>query len=269
MELVMWLIPYILLSLLVGLLSGTVGVYIHTRRLSGIVGGLAHFSLGPISISYMLGKIIGHNVNYSLMGMFFMILVALFIPIDAKGRVKAENEVQVLWGVGMALGLLIMFLMPGYLNLDIFLFGSLLTISNTSIIALAIVTFTVLTVEFFFHNRLKYLGIDDDFLFLRGIHPQFFHRIQLIMIVVTIAILLEGIGILLMIGILTIPAVSASLLVTHSKYVIFVSIAIAIVGLISGLLLSYFFNLQMSSITTLLLGGFYFILRIFHVFRKK
>lgn len=267
-EIILWLLPYLLISLEIGLLSGTVGSYIYMRRLSGIVGGLAHFILGPIGVSYVIGHIVGRNTNPFIFSMVFMIIVALILPIDTKGRIKAENEIQVLWSIGMATGLLIMFLLPGYLNLDIFLFGSILTISRINIIIITIITVLVLTIEFVFHNRFKFLGLDDDFLLLRGISPHVYHRIQLIIIVLTITILLESIGILLLIAILIIPAASTSLLVSRSRSLVLVSMVIAIVGLILGIIMSYVFNLQISSITTLILGGCYFVCRFISIRRK-
>lgn len=269
METFLWLLPYIIISIEIGILSGTVGAYIYSRRLASIVGGLSHFLLGPIGLAYLLAYIFKIDINTSIFSMVFMIIIGLILPIDKTGKIQVDSEIQVLWSLGMSFGVLVMFLLPGYLNLDSFLFGSLLTISNEHIIFISIISVVVLTIEFLFHNRLKYLGIDDDFLRTLGINPTPFHRLQLIIIVITINILLESIGILLMITVLVIPAGIASMIATKYKVFVILSILCSVFFLILGIILGYVLNLQMSAVTALVLCICYFIVRIFFIIRNK
>lgn len=265
----LWLLPYFLVGIEIGLLSGTVGTYIHTRRLSSIVGGLSHFLLGPIGFTFIITDIIGRELNISFFSMICMVLVAFLLPIDSTGKTQSDNEIQILWSLGMAFGLLVMSLVSDFLNLDSFLMGSLLTISNENIIFISIISFFVLTIEFFFHNRFKYLGIDDDFIRIRGINPRLYHRLQLIIIVITISILLEAVGILLMIAILTIPSAIASLLVLKNKLFLIFSISISIISLMMGILLSYVLDLPISPTIALLLCICYYVLKTIQYVKQR
>lgn len=269
MDTFLWLLPYIIISIEIGVLSGTVGSYIYSRRLSSIVGGLSHFLLGPIGFAYLIAYIFKIDINISIFSMIFMIIIGLVLPIDRAGNIQIDSEIQVLWSLGMSFGVLVMFLIPGYLNLDSFLFGSLLTISTEHIIFITIISVIVISIEFFFHNRLKYLGVDDDFLRTLGINPTPFHRLQLIVIVVTINILLESIGILLMITVLVIPAGIASMIATKYKTFVRLSIICAVFFLIVGIVFGYILDLQMSAVTALILCICYFMVRIVYVIRNK
>ena len=120
METFLWLLPYIIISIEIGILSGTVGAYIYSRQLSSIVGGLSHFLLGPIGLAYLLAYIFKIDINISIFSMMFMIIIGLILPIDRTGKIQVDSEIQVLWSLGMSFGVLVMFLLPGYLNLDSF-----------------------------------------------------------------------------------------------------------------------------------------------------
>ena len=264
MNIIVWLLSYLAFAVVVGALSGTVGTYIYMRRLSGIVGGLAHFSLGPVALTFLISYIAGQNINPFIVTLVFMLVIAFLLPIDGNGIIQSAQEIQILWSIGMGIGVLILFVLPGYLSLESFLFGSILTVSKSTMILTTIVTIAVLITEFLFHNRFKFLGLDDSFLTLRGISPLLFHRIQLIIITISINVLLQSIGIYLMLAMLIIPTASVILFVRHTNKIILYAIITSMLGLMLGIVFSFIFNLPTSALTTIIFVLGYGICRIIY-----
>src|SRR5664280_879376 len=133
-----------LAALLASIACGFIGTYIVARRIVFISGGITHASFGGIGISYFMG------FNPVLGAAVFSILSALGIEfISKRTEVREDSAIGILWSLGMALGIIFIFLTPGYApNLMTYLFGSILTVNKTDLLLMGLNT--LLIVEFFF-----------------------------------------------------------------------------------------------------------------------
>ena len=96
-------------AVLSGIACGIVGTYIISRRMVFLCGGITHASFGGIGIAYHFG------LNPIGGALVFAVLSALGIEwASAKGRIREDSAIGIVWSVGMALGLLFIFATPGY-----------------------------------------------------------------------------------------------------------------------------------------------------------
>lgn len=128
---------YALVGLVIISIAGAmIGTYITTRRMVSITGGITHACFGGLGLGYFLG------LSPVITAAVFAVASALGIEsLSTRYRVREDSAIAVVWSLGMAVGILFVFLTPGYVpELNSFLFGNVLTISSIDLMAFAIYT---------------------------------------------------------------------------------------------------------------------------------
>ena len=60
---------------------------------------------------------------------------------SSRFRIREDSAIAVIWALGMAVGVLFVFLTPGYVpELNSFLFGNILTINSSDLLVFALYT---------------------------------------------------------------------------------------------------------------------------------
>src|SRR3989339_2152394 len=146
-------------ALLSSIICGVLGTYIVSKRMVFISGGITHASFGGIGMAFYFG------MPPFLGATLFAMISALGIEwISKKGNIRNDSSIGILWSLGMAIGIIFVYLTPGYApNLMSYLFGSILTVSTGEIwlmLALAIIIILFFT---FFYRTILYIAFDEDF----------------------------------------------------------------------------------------------------------
>ena len=119
----------LLAGLLASIMCGVIGTFVVVNRIVFISGGIAHAAYGGIGLAFFFG------FSY-LMGIlgFSLLVAAIMAAVSLKTRQRADTIIGVLWAVGMALGVILLDLTPGY-NVDLmsYLFGSILTVPTSDL----------------------------------------------------------------------------------------------------------------------------------------
>ncbi len=226
-------------AVLTSLLCGVMGTYIVSRRMVFISGGITHTSFGGIGIGYFLGihPLIGATV--------FSVLSALGIEyFSRKGDIRNDSMIAIFWALGMALGIMFIYLTPGYApNLMSYLFGNILTISTIELVALFILTVITGVVFVLFYRPILYVAFDEEFAQTRLIPVQLIKYLMISMIALTIVFCIRVVGIILIISLLTVPQTTANLLTKRFDRIALYAILFGLAGTIGGLILSYYLNI--------------------------
>jgi len=108
---------------------GMVGSYIVSRRLVFISGGITHASFGGLGLGFYLG------ISPILSALVFSIASAFGVEwLSKRQDVREDSAIAAFWALGMALGVICIFLTPGYSpNISAYLFGNILTIPLSDI----------------------------------------------------------------------------------------------------------------------------------------
>jgi zinc transport system permease protein len=226
-------------AILASVTCGIVGSYIVARRMVFISGGITHASFGGIGIAYFLG------MNPVLGAAVFSVLSAIGIEyVSGKTNVREDSAIGILWSLGMALGIIFVFMTPGYApNLMSYLFGSILTVGKTDLWLM--LGLSALIAGFFirYYHLILFVAFDEDYARSHRISVNFLKYIIISLVALTIVMNIRVVGIILVISFLTIPQSTANLFTHNLKKMMILSTLIGILGSLSGIYISYFLNI--------------------------
>ncbi len=229
----------LLASVFTSINCGIIGTYIVSRRLVFISGGITHASFGGIGIGYFFG------FNPLVSATVFAVFSALGIEfISKKADVREDSLIGIFWSFGMALGVIFIFIAPGYApNLMGYLFGSLLTVSPGDIMMMMAVTVLVSGFFLLFYKVILFISFDQEYARTHKAPVQFINYLLISLVAATIVLSIKVAGIILVISLLTIPQTIANLFTKKFGNMMAISVLIAFLGTFAGLLISYNYNI--------------------------
>ena len=225
-------------SLFTCISCGIVGSYIVSRRLVFISGGITHASFGGLGLGFYLG------ISPILSALLFAIASAFGVEwLSKRQDVREDSAIAAFWALGMALGVICIFLTPGYTpNISAYLFGNILTITLPDIVFTGILAVLLLILLLIFFKSVLYTAFDSEFAKTQGVKVALIETLMMLAIAVTIVSSIRLIGIMLLMSLLTVPQMTANLFTSRMQKIILYSIGLGITGCISGLFLSYYLN---------------------------
>lgn len=216
--------------------AGLAGTYVVSKRMVFLSGGITHASFGGIGIGYFLG------INPVIGAAVFGILSALGVEyLSVKQRIREDSAIGILWAFGMAIGIIFIYLTPGYTpNLMSYLFGSILTVSNADIIALG--TMSVILILYFgiFYRTILYISFDEVFARTYSSYVDVFKYVTTSLIALTIVLNIRMAGVVLVISLLTIPPNIAMLFTKVYFKIVVWSVLAGFIGTATGYVISYY-----------------------------
>ncbi len=252
-------------AILVSILCGIVGTYIVVRRLVFISGGITHASFGGLGLGFYLGW------NPIATATLFAVLSSFGVEwLSRREAVREDSAIAVFWSLGMALGVLFIFLTPGYMpGMTEFLFGNILTITRTDLLVYSILTVASALFFLFFYRSILYIAFDSQFAKTKKLPVAFIEYAMMFFIATTIVFSIRLIGIVLLMSMLTVPQMTANLFTKSFKKMIFLSVGIGIVCAIAGLFLSYVLNVPSGALIIIVSIIIYLICKIYFKFRQS
>ena len=245
----------VIASLLAAFACGIVGTYIVVRRLVFLSGGITHSSFGGIGIAYYLGldPILGAAV--------FAVLSAFGIEmLSGKGSIREDSAIGILWSVGMAVGVIFVFLTPGYApNLMSFLFGNILLVTTDNIAILAAFDVVLLAAMVIFYRTIIYTALDGEYAASRGVRVRLVNLAMLTMIALAIVLNIKVVGIVLLVSLLTLPAVTASQFCRSYKSIMVWSVVIAVFSILAALAVSNSIDVPAGALAVIVLANLFFV----------
>lgn len=229
----------IIASLLTGVICGIIGTYIVARRIVFLSGGITHASFGGLGIAYFAG------LSPLLGAALFSLASALGIQyISEKKKTREDSLIGMFWAAGMAIGILFIFMTPGYApNLMSYLFGSVLTVSFTQIMLMLGLCLVTIVVFYLFFRPIFYIAFDTDYAKTHRIQVNLFNRLLMSLLALTIVLSINVVGIILVIAYLTIPQSIAAIFYKDFKSMLIASAIICPLGSLIGLFASALLNI--------------------------
>lgn len=236
-------------SLLTAIACGIVGTYIVSRRLVFISGGITHASFGGLGLGFYLG------MNPIVMAMVFAVLSSFCVEWASRTQnIREDSAIAGVWSLGMALGVIFIFLTPGYApNLSAYLFGNILTITTADILWILGLVVVLAIVFSLFLREIVFVAFDRDFALTRGLPVRWIEYAMMCFVAITIVLSIRLVGIMLLMSLLTLPQITMNLFTSDFKKIIWGSIGIGFLGCVCGLLLSYFLNVPSGAFIILFL----------------
>ena len=238
-----------LACLLCGIACGIIGTYVVCRRLVFLSGGITHASFGGIGMAYYFGA------NPLLGALIFAILSAWGIePFTSRKQIREDSAIGLIWSLGMAIGIIFIYLTPGYApNLMSFLFGNILSVTSTDIIWMAIVDAFILLIFATMYRPILYVAFDREYARSQNFPTRIVSYLMATLVAITIVISIRVVGIVLLISLLTIPAVIGNLISKSFNRILIYGSVIAALSAFAGLYISYKTNIPSGASTIFVL----------------
>jgi len=223
-------------ALFASITAGLAGTYIVSRKMVFLSGGITHASFGGIGIGYFAG------FNPVIGAAIFGILSALGVEyLSVRQKIREDSAIGILWAFGMAIGIIFIYLTPGYSpNLMSYLFGSILTVSNADIIALGIMSLILIFYFSIFYRTILYISYDEAFARTYSPYVNVFKYVTTALIALTIVLNIRMAGVILVLSLLTIPPNIAMIFTRVYSWIIVWSVIAGFLGTAAGYAISYF-----------------------------
>ncbi len=242
-------------AILASVVCGIIGTIVVEKKLVMMSGGIAHTAFGGIGLGYCIGI-------EPIVGALFFAGGSSFAVAAIKRNTNTNPDtlIGILWSMGMAAGILFISLTPGYPpDMSSYLFGDILTVSVFDIYTITVLVSFIVFIMIAFYNYWKSFLFDEEFSFVIGLKTAFMEYFMFLLIALTVVVLIRVVGIILVISLLTAPPAIAKFFTFDLKKMMALSILIGMIFSISGLWLSYYFNIPSGAMIILLIGSVFFL----------
>ncbi len=226
-------------SVLVGVMCPLVGAYVVTRNLAFIGDALAHSVLPGMVFGFMVG------FNPAIAAVPTGVAVAMLVrTLSRRAGLSTDTSIGILFATMFALGL-VMLASATTIRVDMedLLLGQVLGISSTGIYVSLGITALVILGLFALHHRLLFASFDPVGSRVLGRRTNFVDYAFLVMLALVIVIGIQAAGVILVMAMLVTPAAAAYLLVRRFVSMMMAAAALGTVAAVTGLYMSYHFNL--------------------------
>lgn len=249
-------------AVLASVACGVIGSYVSVKRISYMAGAIAHCTLGGMGLAGYLNKV--HNISFMtpMTGALIAALAAAFIIgwLTGENREREDTVLSAVWSVGMAIGIFFIYKTPGY-NQDLmsYLFGNILMVSRQDLYFIAILDGVILLISFLFYKQFLSVCFDEQFAKLRGLNVSFYRQVLLCLTALTVVLLTQVVGIVMVIALLSLPAAAASNFSKSLFGLMSLAVLFTLFCTLGGLVCSYIPDLP-SGATIVLFSGLVFII---------
>ena len=211
--------PFLATGLVAGLLAsvacGVVGPWVVTRRIVFLAGAIAHIAIGGVGASIYLAfrwPAVFGGLRPLLGATLASVGAALLLAwLTHRGDERLDAMIGALWSTGMASGILLIKLTPGYHSeLMSYLFGNLTLVSSADLRLLAFLDILVASAALVYHKQFLAICLDREQAQLEGVRTLRTDAALLVLVALTVIILTKIVGLLLVIALLSLPAATAA-----------------------------------------------------------
>ena len=252
-----FMIRALIAGVIVSLLASVLGFFVVVRKMSFIGVGIAHAAFGGVALGQLLGLPVLASAT------FFSVATGLGIgAVTRKSKIKEDTAIGIFFAAGMALGILFIYLKPGY-SADIlsYLFGSILAVTPTDLYIFSGVALVILAVVALFFKELLASSFDAELARASGIPESFLFYLLLGLVSIGIVISIKIVGIVLVSALLVLPAATALQYSRRWLPVLGLSVFFGLLYTLGGLAASYWLDIP-SGATIVILGTMIFILSL-------
>jgi ABC-type Mn2+/Zn2+ transport system permease subunit len=254
-------------SVIVGVVCAVVGVYVVLRGMAFFGDALAHAVLPGVALGYLLSG--GSRITLFWWALGAAVLVALAVGrISKNAEIREDTAIGILFASMFALGIALISSVRSYsVDLSHFLFGNVLGVSMRDLVLTSVFGGVVLLVILLFYKEFLVLSFDPVLAATLRLPSGLLNNLLLILMALTVSVAMQTVGVALMVAMLVTPAATASLLTHRLWQGMVVSAVIGALSAMTGLYLSYYFNIVSGSAIVLAATGIFLMVFLFQPHR--
>lgn len=233
----------------VAIICSAVGLFLVLRRHSLFGDALAHLAFGGIAVGLFT------NIYPIWTAVIVSVLAALgMTKLRQSTNIPPDATVAVLLSSGLALGIVLVSLSGGFsVDLFSFLFGSILLVSQEELFMILALSAAIMAVLLAFYKKFMYITFDEEQAKVSGLQVSKLNYLFIVLASIAVIASIRLVGILLISSLIVIPNITAILLGKGFRKTAAISGAIAVVGVVVGILLSYVANIASGGTIVLVL----------------
>lgn len=250
----------LIVAIIVGIICAVVGSYLMVQRLALLGDAISHSVLPGLAIAFILE--INIFIGAFVAGLISTVCINI---IRNNSKIKEDAAMGIVFSAFFALGITLITVVQKENKIDLnhFLFGNILGVSLTEVRDTIIIAVFVLLIVFLFYKELLFYTFDKLGAESVGLPVRWLDTGLMILIGLTIIASLKAVGVILVLSLLITPPSTAYLLVDRLHQVMLIGVLIGIISSISGMYLSYYFNLPSGPAIVLVATGFFILSFLF------
>lgn len=233
-------------AVIVGSLCSVLSCFMVIKRWALLGDAISHSVLPGVAGAYALG------LPYFTGALFTGLLSALGISyIQQKSRIKEDTAMGVVFTGAFALGVALISVVRGQVNLYNILFGNILTVTREDFWLTAVTGVVVLAALFVFYRAVVIWSFDSTAARVAGIPVSLLHYMMMFMITATIVASMRTVGIVMVIAMLITPGATGYLLTYRLPKMIALALLFGNISAVAGLYISYYLDLASGAVMVL------------------
>jgi len=238
----------LLAGLMIGPVLGGLGTLVVVKRFAFFSEAVGHAALTGVAIGILLGE--PYTGPYGSLFGYCLLFGILLNYLRNRTGLSPDTLIGVFLSVSLALGASLLLMLAGKINVHILenvLFGSVLTVSGQDLLVLGIVALLVLGLAVPLYNRIMLASFNPQLAAVRGVAVKTLDYLFVVLVTLVTVAAVKVIGAILVGALLVIPAAAARLVSQSLKGFFFVSVVIATLSTLLGILLPIVFDLPVPS----------------------
>ncbi len=229
-----FMIRALIAGVLISLSAALVGTPLVLRKNSMLGDGLSHVAFGAFALASVLG------LTPLPVAIPIVILVSfLILRLDENSRIHGDSAIALMSASALAIGTFIVSLAGTNVDINNYLFGSILSINDSEVWLAGIMTLLIIGIYAAFHNKIFAITFDEKFARAIGINVKLYNALFAILCSIVIVLGMRLMGALLISSVLVFPTLSAEILFKKFKSVVVASVVFAVIDFVIGLIISY------------------------------
>lgn len=250
----------LLIAVLVGIICSLVGSYLMVQRLALLGDAISHSVLPGLGVAFLLGA------NIYLGAFIAGVLSTMVITwIRTRSPIKEDAAMGIVFSAFFALGITLITLIQKSNKIDLnhFLFGNILGVTAAEVRDTAMITVFVVFVIVLLYKELLFYTFDPEGAEAAGLPVNLLNFGLMLLIALAIVASLKTVGVVLVLALLITPGATAYLLVKRLHQVMILGAILGVIASVSGMYLSYFYNLPSGPAIVLVASGGFFLALLF------
>ncbi|MBI6955714.1 MULTISPECIES: metal ABC transporter permease [unclassified Pseudomonas] len=238
----------LLAGVMIGPVLGGLGTLVVVKRFAFFSEAVGHAALTGVAIGILLGE--PYTGPYGSLFGYCLLFGILLNFLRNRTGLSPDTLIGVFLSVSLALGASLLLMLAGKINVHILenvLFGSVLTVSAQDLLVLGIVAVLVLALALPLYNRIMLASFNPQLAAVRGVAVKTLDYLFVVLVTLVTVASVKVIGAILVGALLVIPAAAARLVSQSLKGFFFVSVIIATLSTLLGILLPIVFDLPVPS----------------------